>query len=236
VNDGLPIEEDRRRAAATSLSTRRKRVRLTSVERRAQIIASAQDCFKASGLAGSRTKEIAQAAGISEAILYQHFESKHVLFEAAVLEPLDDMISALAERVRDLRQVTGRTRVKVAEQLHADFLKTMREIIPLLGVALFSSSGEYGRDFYSRKLVPLWDKFEQATTEAFQGWEHAPLDPSLLARMLLGMYFGLALDSVFRDQPLDVDVLGREITRFVARAVNPDQAAEPNGVRKPMTR
>jgi len=59
-------------------------VRLTKEERRRQIIEAAARVFAEKGMLGTRTREIAEAAGVNEALLYKHFESKEELFAEAI--------------------------------------------------------------------------------------------------------------------------------------------------------
>jgi len=61
--------------------------RLAHADRRSSILEAATTAFAARGYDGARTLEIAQAAEVSEALLYRHFPSKEALY-AAVLERL----------------------------------------------------------------------------------------------------------------------------------------------------
>ena len=61
--------------------------RLAHADRRSSILEVATTAFAARGYDGARTLEIAQAAGVSEALLYRHFPSKEALYET-VLERL----------------------------------------------------------------------------------------------------------------------------------------------------
>ena len=56
-------------------------VRLDAEERRAAIIEAALPLFARKGFSGVLTKELAQAAGVSEALLYKHFPSKQAIYE-----------------------------------------------------------------------------------------------------------------------------------------------------------
>src|ERR1700749_1585124 len=55
-------------------------IRLDSDERRKTIVAAAVPLFARKGFAGTTTKELAEAAGISEALLFRHFPSKKHLY------------------------------------------------------------------------------------------------------------------------------------------------------------
>ena len=51
---------------------------------RARILEAAVNEFSASGLAGARTEQIAEAAGVNKALLYYYFQSKQALYHAAL--------------------------------------------------------------------------------------------------------------------------------------------------------
>ncbi|HEV8679483.1 MAG TPA: helix-turn-helix domain-containing protein [Stellaceae bacterium] len=54
--------------------------RLDSDERRKAIVRAAVPLFARKGFAGTTTRELAEAAGISEALLFRHFPSKQLLY------------------------------------------------------------------------------------------------------------------------------------------------------------
>jgi AcrR family transcriptional regulator len=59
--------------------------RMAGEERRHQILAVAVSLFSNRGFRGTTTKEIAQAAGVSEAMVFRHFATKEELY-AAILD------------------------------------------------------------------------------------------------------------------------------------------------------
>lgn len=59
--------------------------RMAGEERRLQILAIAVRLFSQRGFRGTTTKEIAQAAGVSEAMVFRHFATKEELY-AAILD------------------------------------------------------------------------------------------------------------------------------------------------------
>lgn len=58
--------------------------RLRRSDRREQILGAASTAFAAQGFAATSLDDVADAAGISRAILYRHFESKADLYRAAL--------------------------------------------------------------------------------------------------------------------------------------------------------
>src|SRR5919202_2800555 len=79
--------------------------RMAGEERRLQILAVAVSLFSERGFRGTTTKEIAQAAGVSEAMVFRHFATKEELY-AAILDhkacagSIEDPRELLADAVR----------------------------------------------------------------------------------------------------------------------------------------
>jgi TetR/AcrR family transcriptional regulator len=59
--------------------------RLPAGDRRRQLLEAALDLFSRKGFEGTTTKEVASAAGVTEAIIFRHFPNKQALY-AAVLD------------------------------------------------------------------------------------------------------------------------------------------------------
>jgi TetR/AcrR family transcriptional regulator len=58
------------------------KIRLPGEDRRRQLLKAAIETFAQKGFGGTKTKDIAAAAGVSEAILFRHFASKEDLYHA----------------------------------------------------------------------------------------------------------------------------------------------------------
>lgn len=63
--------------------------RLSSKERRTQIIDAALSVFAREGFNGAKIKKIAEESGTSEALIYRHFNTKEDLYRTALGEHLD---------------------------------------------------------------------------------------------------------------------------------------------------
>ena len=63
--------------------------RLHAEERRVAIVEAAKPLFAQHGFAGTTTKQIARAAGVSEALVFQHFPSKAALYREILLQGCD---------------------------------------------------------------------------------------------------------------------------------------------------
>lgn len=74
--------------------------RISGKARKAGIIASASSLFAEKGFNGTKTREIAARAGVSEALIFKHFPSKEDLY-AAILA-MESPVPALLNRVKSL--------------------------------------------------------------------------------------------------------------------------------------
>jgi AcrR family transcriptional regulator len=80
--------------------------KLTGDERRASIIQAVRHLFANKGFKGARTREMAEAAGVSEALLYRHFPTKDALFAAIKQSFCDDRARARFDRLGELAPST----------------------------------------------------------------------------------------------------------------------------------
>jgi AcrR family transcriptional regulator len=80
-------------------STPRKR--LTGEERRVAILDSALTVFSRRGYHASSIDDIAREAGVSKALIYEHFVSKQDLYAELLEQHAGDLFSALAEAISE---------------------------------------------------------------------------------------------------------------------------------------
>jgi AcrR family transcriptional regulator len=92
-------------------------VRLPAAERRQQLIEIALTMFAERGLHGTSMDDIADAAGVTKPVLYQHFASKRALF----LELLDDVGRHLLGAITDATAVASSPKEQVESGLTAYF-------------------------------------------------------------------------------------------------------------------
>lgn len=71
------------------LNERQLQHRMSATDRQRQLLEVALNVFSRKGFKGATTKEIAAAAGVTEAIIFQHFPSKEALYSAVLELHLD---------------------------------------------------------------------------------------------------------------------------------------------------
>lgn len=85
--------------------------RLTASARREQILDVALEIFGGSGYHGASMNEIAEAAGVTKPVLYQHFDSKSELFSALLDEVGTRMRIAITKATADAEDGKAQTRL-----------------------------------------------------------------------------------------------------------------------------
>ncbi|HEY8451427.1 MAG: TetR/AcrR family transcriptional regulator [Micromonosporaceae bacterium] len=102
---------------AATIPTAARAGRLPRSARRRQLLAAAQEVFVAQGYHAAAMDDIAERAGVSKPVLYQHFPSKLELYLAL----LDQHCEALATRVREVLASTTDNRERVHAAMRAYF-------------------------------------------------------------------------------------------------------------------
>jgi AcrR family transcriptional regulator len=81
----------------TDTSDRSQTTRLPAPERRRQLLSVAMEVFAEKGFHGTSMNEVAEAAGVTKPVLYQHFASKEALYR----ELVDDVGNRLEQAILD---------------------------------------------------------------------------------------------------------------------------------------
>src|SRR5215211_7190828 len=104
-------------SATSGASTAGRPARLPRSARRKQLLAAAQDVFVAQGYHAAAMDDIAERAGVSKPVLYQHFPGKLELYLAL----LDTHCDAFAEKIRNAMSATTENSERVKGAMHAYF-------------------------------------------------------------------------------------------------------------------
>jgi AcrR family transcriptional regulator len=91
-------------------------LKLSGEDRRAAIIDAVRKVFADKGFHGTVTRELAEAAGVSEALLFKHFPTKEALYSAMMLASCQEKDEGLARLMLD-RQPSAKTLVLLVHTL-----------------------------------------------------------------------------------------------------------------------
>lgn len=206
-------------APAAEMSDARKR--LPRAERRQQILESARAVFLSRSPAATRMSDIADAAGVNVALLYQHFRSKTELYEAAVVLPLERLVENLeAGTVEMPAPGSGEAQRAVTTQVLGRVLAIFSESMQLFGSVLFGDP-ELATAFYRRRLEPLIESVVGVVDHHEAAWPHRSYDPVYVTKAFLGMCWFLAMDAHFTGQPLDIEEATAELSSLLFQGLAP---------------
>ncbi len=95
--------------------------RLPRDERRGQLLAAASEVFVERGYHAAGMDEIAERAGVSKPVLYQHFSSKLGLYLAVLQRHVDNLVSGVRQALRTTTD--NRQRLRAAVEAFFDFIE-----------------------------------------------------------------------------------------------------------------
>ena len=164
--------------------------RLSREERRRRIVLGAMKAFAKSGFRGTRSRDLAAAAGVSEALLFKHFPSKREIQKAIIEERIRQRGRFLTEDLRTaslaraLEEIASR--VLEASDRDPSFLR----LLYFAGLESEPLAPMFFRRRVSRNidemagLVRLWIR---------RGWVRRSVDPRAFAWSFMGCIFQLVV-------------------------------------------
>ena len=149
--------------------------RLSAEARKEAIVEAVQDVFAEKGFDGTTTRELAKAAGVSEALLYKHFPSKESLYAAMLDACAKGPTFAEASRILELKASTSTLVVMVHFMISHYVLGRIgdshRAALNALLVRSLLGDGEFVRLMH-KKLAAAWlKKFEACLNAAAKARE-----------------------------------------------------------------
>jgi AcrR family transcriptional regulator len=162
----------------------KRRPRRSSAEVRSRIQSAAVALFAERGYGNTTTREIARRAEVAEPVIFRIYPTKQALFDAAVLEPFDEFISAYTARWLAAPTAGGNPE-EVLQQFVEDLHDLVRQNRQL--VAALASSGSL-----TVRTQPVLAKLEKMGTVIAQT-HGLPFDPKLSVRIAAVMVAAVTL-------------------------------------------
>jgi AcrR family transcriptional regulator len=170
--------------------------RMAGDERRSQILRVAVDLFSHEGFRGTTTKKIAQAAGVSEAMVFRHFATKEELY-AAILDhkacsgdavDLEMMVADAVAR-RDDRAVFEGLAFHALE--HHEHDPNFQRL--LLHAAL--EGHELAQMFFEKFVRRVYEFLGNYIRERQREGAMTDMDPAIVVRSFIGMIIHHSLNN-----------------------------------------
>lgn len=157
------------------------RVRLPRDARRAQLLSAAQQVFATKGYHAAGMDDIAERAGVSKPVLYQHFPGKLELYLALLNEHGQDLVRQITRAIDDAP--TNKQRVRAAVDTLFGFVESEDQAFRLV-----FESDLRGEEAVEKAVQEILSGCVQAVAEAVT--KSSDLDPEegrLLAVGLVGL-------------------------------------------------
>ncbi len=194
VAHGEPMPRDATRRGSSGTKPQR---RLKADARRSSILEAARIAFSKTGdVNGTTVKVIAEHGGISEGVIYRHFESKDQLFYEAVVDPLRtavDNIVAASDLVDGNIPFTPEQQLEELEGLYGQLIATLEETLPLLGLVLFGDP-KMAKRFFDEHFVVAMDRLADAWRQLVDRYGFQFESPDISARAVMGIALMLAIE------------------------------------------
>ena len=170
--------------------------RMAAEDRKLQILRVAVSLFSQKGFGGTTTKEIAHAAGVSEAMVFRHFATKQELYTAILdhkacsgdsMNPEEMVAEALKQK--DDRAVFERLALGALE--HHEFDPEFQRL--LLHSAL--EGHELAEIFFEKFVRRVYELLGGYIAERQRDGAMAQIDPAIAVRAFLGMIIHHSLNN-----------------------------------------
>jgi AcrR family transcriptional regulator len=161
-------------------------LRLSARDRRQQILEVASGIFARKGYQGATTREIAEEAGVNEALLFRHFPSKENLYWT-MLEKLC-LVGSRRQRMQKTLE-TGGTDLEVFSAIARDVLARSprdRELTRLLWFTALENH-ELSTRFFNTFIAGYFEALAGYIRARIRQGVFRKTDPLLAARGFLGM-------------------------------------------------
>jgi TetR/AcrR family transcriptional regulator len=193
---------------ATTAPTRTQTERADQT--RTRILDAAVRQFSANGLAGARTEQIAEEAGVNKALLYYYFKSKEDLY-AAALEFVFEGIRAASLAVLEAGASAGERFLQIVLN-HFDRSYSRPALQSLMHqemVRLHQGEEHRMARMAEQFFRPMWDKLEEVLREGIASGELIPVDPAQMRYASLGANVFYFLSAPLTRLTIHIDPLER---------------------------
>jgi TetR/AcrR family transcriptional regulator, transcriptional repressor of aconitase len=202
-------------------------IRLSGEARRETILAAAKCCFARHGFAGTTTKSVAAAAGISEGLLFKHFPTKSALYSEILAEVCE--ANEELSRLQALEPSTA-TLVFLVSEMIGHFLRAIErpddEDVQRIKLLMSShlEDGEFARLLYQKVGVIIGPIFTASLARAVKEGDatpsaSAPMNLFWFAHQMIQMITLTQLPKVASLSYADPESLKRQVCEFVLRGL-----------------
>lgn len=162
--------------------------RLTAGERRQAIIEAASKLFAEKGFRGVTTREVAQAVGVSEPVLYQHFQTKRDLY-VAIIESISTEVQCRFEPALASMGDYDKDDRAILLEVAGNISRWHDEDPTLSRLLMFSAleGQEFSDLFFARHARPQFDVLKGYFEHRIKRGIFRAIDPAIATWAFIGM-------------------------------------------------
>lgn len=159
--------------------------RMSAAQRKEQIVKVATSLFAANGFSGTTTRQIAEAAGISEAVIYRHFSNKDALYDAIINARCLDTHG----NSRLLGKLKGKEGKAFFKEIAIFLITENKRDDSFLRLLLFSALEGHGlsEKFLNTISVELYEYIQGQVKRLVKDDVFRDVDPLIVSRAFIGM-------------------------------------------------
>jgi len=187
---------------------------LTQAERadqtRARILDAAVRQFSENGLAGSRTEQIAEEAGVNKALLYYYFKSKEDLYAAALEFVFEGIQTASLAMLESKASAGERFLQIVLSNFDRAYSRPALQSLMFQEMVRLHRGEEHRMARMAKKFFrPMWDKLREVLEEGVASGELIRVDPEQMRYAALGANLSYFLSAPLTRLVTHIDPLER---------------------------
>jgi AcrR family transcriptional regulator len=175
--------------------------RMPGDERRGQILQIAMKLFSLNGFRGTTTKEIANAAGVSEATVFKHFANKDELYAAILDQKAGD--SDFGNPFAKIeKQIEERDDFGVFYGLALHALEHHEQDADFLRLMMHSAleGHELARLFYENFVTRIYEFLAGYIRQRQEDGVFRDVEPRIAVRAFIGMFVHHSLNNILWDK------------------------------------
>lgn len=177
------------------------RKELSSIDSRNAILKASLHLFSRKGYHGTRVKEIAELAGVSEGLIYHHFQGKYDLLLGVFKHCIQIQPDVVREKIRKLNgsgkgiekpeAILKLLFASVSDHVKGD--ESPGKIFPVILNSMSALNRAEKEQFVKEIHEQYWSPFTEILSDVIPPEKRGTVDPYYLFRILHGIFMGYYL-------------------------------------------
>lgn len=194
--------------------------RMSAEERRRQLLDVAVGLFSNCGFSGTTTKQIANAAGISEGMIFRHFATKDDLYKAILERCKGGIESPPWENNEKQKQALAeKNDFNFFYNFALDALNHHQEDVDFMRLLFHSAleKHELSQIFFDEFVSPIYEFLGAYISQRQRDGAFRQVEPRVIVRAFLGMIIHHSLNNILWDEGRKIlDISNEEAAREFA--------------------